>query len=308
MKVTEGETTVNESKVDILRAELLYEFPALLGEGALWDHLTQLFYWVDIDGRQLHIYNLEYGVMESFELPSKVGTVVPYNGYEVVVALEDGAHFFNIKNETLRPLTLIDQQGKDVRFNDGKCDPSGRFWVGTMHSACKEPIGNLYRIDHDGTVHEMLNGITISNGIVWNKAKDNMYYIDTPTGQIVAFNYNDNNGSISKKKVVVEIDEALGSPDGMTIDENDNLWVGMWNGNAVLCFDSQTGEILKRVEVPAHNVTACAFSGPDLDMLFITTSSNDMTKEEKQQYPLAGSLFYVKTGVRGVESHHFIAR
>jgi len=292
-------------KVDTLQATLMYKIDALLGEGALWNYKTQELYWIDIDRQQFHIYDTTRETNRSFEMPSKIGTVVLYKQNEVVVALEDGAYFFNTKRKQLKTLAKIDQNGKNVRFNDGKCDPSGRFWVGTMHNDCADPIGNLYRVDKDGRVNTMLDNITISNGIVWNKAKDIMFYIDTPTGKIVAYAYNDSDGSLSQQKTIVKIDEAIGFPDGMAIDENDNLWVGMWNGNAVLCFDSQTGKILKRVNVPAHNVTACAFGGPNLDQLFITTSSNDMTEEEKKKFPLAGSLFFVKPGVRGVKSNSF---
>ncbi len=294
-----------EASAAILKASVLINTKARLGEGALWNHKTQEFYWVDIEKKELHIYNPTEDKDRTYALPSKVGTVVPYQKDKVILALEDGVYTFNTENSALTPYVLIDQAGKNVRFNDGKCDPAGRFWVGTMDNKCESPIGNLYMVREDGTYKTPLDSITISNGIVWNAAKNKMYYIDTPTHQIVSFDYNNTNGQISNRKIAVTIDEKTGSPDGMAIDENNHLWVGLWNGGAVACFDPETGEMIKKVEVPAHNVTACAFTGPKLDILYITTASEDMTEEEQKKYPLAGSVFQVKPGVKGTLNYHF---
>jgi sugar lactone lactonase YvrE len=152
-----------------------------------------------------------------------------------------------------------------------------------------------------------LDSISISNGIVWTKDKKTMYYIDTPTLEIKAFDYDDVTGAISNPRVAVQVNDSLGYPDGMAIDENDKLWVGMWNGNAVICFDPITGEMVSKIEVPAHNVTSCAFGGKNLDTLYITTAREDMSDEEHAKYPLAGSLFKAVPGVKGVKSTFFKA-
>ena len=132
-----------------------------------------------------------------------------------------------------------------------------------------------------------------------------MYYIDTPTGFIRAYDYDLTTGNISNERVAVEVPTSLGYPDGMTIDENDMLWVGLWNGNAVANFNPQTGKLIRKIEVPAHNVTACAFGGPNLDVLYITTASVDMSTEEMTKYPNAGSVFMAMPGVKGVNSFSF---
>jgi len=193
----------------------------------------------------------------------------------------------------------------EVRFNDGKCDPAGRLWAGSMHLDQIEGEANLYMIDQEGNGSIKVEGVTISNGIVWTKDAKTMYYIDTPTGQVVAYNYDNETGEISKKRVVVEIPTSMGFPDGMTIDANDNIWIGLWNGDSVVCFDPRSGQLLQRISVPAHNVTACAFGGKDLDTLYITTSSLDMNDAEREKYRNAGSIFMVKPGVRGVKSSFF---
>lgn len=151
----------------------------------------------------------------------------------------------------------------------------------------------------------MLDSITISNGIVWTKDGRTMYYTDTPTGKIRAYDFDPWNATLSNERVAVEVPVELGFPDGMTIDADDMLWVALWNGNAVVRFDPKTGEILQKIEVPAHNVSSCAFGGPNLDILYITSARVDMSEAELEAFPLAGSVFEVKPGVHGVKSTFF---
>ncbi|MAL59034.1 MAG: regucalcin [Flavobacteriaceae bacterium] len=281
------------------------QIPAELGEGAFWNHKTQELYWVDILGKKLYIYNPSTKLNTSFEMPSRIGTVVPQSDSTAVVALEDGIYIQNTKNGSLTRLSNVEADIPENRFNDGKCDPNGNLWVGSMHLAEKEPNAKLYKVTPNGTATAMLDSITISNGIVWTKDAKTMYYIDTPTVKIRAFDYDAESSTISNERVAVEIPASLGFPDGMAIDEHDNLWVGMWNGNAVVCFDPKTGSVITRIELPAHNVTSCAFGGPNLDILYITTATVDMTEDEKIQFPLAGSVFKVIPGVKGVPSSFF---
>lgn len=285
--------------------ELAYKIEAQLGEGAFWNHRTQELYWIDIEGKQLHIFNPKKNVNASYAMPSRIGTVVPTTNGKSLVALQDGIYLFDkITNET----TLFSSIESDIptnRFNDGKCDPAGSLWAGTMRMDESKPAAKLYSIESNGSFKERLDNITISNGIVWSKDTKTMYYIDTPTKKIRAFDYDVQTGNISNERVAVHVAEELGFPDGMAIDENDNLWVGMWNGNAVVQFDPKTGKVLQKIEVPAHNVTSCAFGGNDLSTLYITTARVDMTKEELKLYPNAGSIFSVKAGVKGVKSPFF---
>ncbi|MFC4721157.1 SMP-30/gluconolactonase/LRE family protein [Geojedonia litorea] len=287
------------------KAILEYNIKAQLGEGAFWNHQTQEFYWIDIEAKQLHIYNPKTKTNRTLETPSRIGTVVPIDTISALVALEDGIYKMNITTGETTLLSDVEQNIPTNRFNDGKCDPSGRLWVGSMGLKQRPHVANLYMIDAKGQAHLKLDSITISNGIVWTKDKATMYYIDTPTLEIKAFDYDDVTGTISNPRIAVKVADSLGYPDGMTIDEHDNLWVGMWNGNAVLCFDPKTGEVISRIEVPAHNVTSCAFGGTTLDTLFITTASIDMSEEEQHRYPLAGSVFKAVPGVKGVKNTFF---
>ena len=304
-KSNSEDQTQQEAKAPEPKVELEFEYQAALGEGPVWNAKTQELYWVDILGKQLHIYNPNNKENRSIELPGLVGTVVPFTSRQAVVALENGIYKVNLKSGDLQLLADVEATQLENRFNDGKCDPNGNLWVGSMNLAEEAATGNLYKIAPDGTTTKMLDSITISNGIVWDRRATTMYYIDTPTGVIRAFDYDKNTASISNERVVVKVDPADGFPDGMAIDENNNLWVGLWNGNAVIQYDSKTGETLQKVAVPAHNVTAVAFGGPDLEIMYITTARVDMTEEELEQYPLAGSVFRYNPGVKGQKADVF---
>ncbi|MBX2845130.1 MAG: SMP-30/gluconolactonase/LRE family protein [Saprospiraceae bacterium] len=271
---------------------------ASLGEGALWDANFQRFIWIDILGKKVHLYQPTTQQSMTFDTPSDIGTVVPTTNPDLLlVALADGLYTLNLESAEVEPWLDLEKDLTINRFNDGKCDPQGRFWVGSMNYEQNQASGNLYMVNGDKSFEKKLDNITISNGIVWNEELGKMYYIDTPTLNLREFDYSPD-GSISNEKVLKTFTASEGYPDGMTIDNNGNLWVGMWNGNKVLCINGQDGSVLDSISMPAHNVTACAFGGQDLDTLYITTASIDMSDEEKALYPKAGSLF--KTTIPGV--------
>jgi len=165
--------------------------------------------------------------------------------------------------------------------------------------------GALYRFDPDTSIHKMVDGVGTSNGIVWSADKTKMYYIDTPTRQVMGYDYDNETGAISHPKVAVEIPEGAGYPDGMTIDEEDNLWVALWGGSAVVCFNPENGELVRKIEVPAKNVTSCAFGGNDLGTLYITTARESTSDEDLQKFPHAGGVFKIRPGVKGVKAFFF---
>ncbi|MCZ6595423.1 MAG: SMP-30/gluconolactonase/LRE family protein [Bacteroidetes bacterium] len=307
LNCTERSTEKNPgSEVKTLQmAQLEYEIPSLLGEGAFWNYKSGELYWIDIDGKKLHIYNPETKTNRSFPTPSRIGTVVPQTDTTAVIALEDGIYIINTENGNIKALSEVEKEMTFNRFNDGKCDPNGNLWVGSMHLEQMIPMGSVYKISETGETTKMIDSVTISNGIVWTKDASAMYYIDTPTQNIQVFDFDTATSTLSNERTAVRVPKALGFPDGMSIDEEDMLWVGLWNGNAIGRFDPKTGKLISKIEVPAHNVTSCAFGGKNLDKLYITTASVDMTEEEKANYPLAGSLFVADPGVKGVHSEFF---
>ncbi len=294
----------NEEENNIATLEL--NIKSLLGEGSFWNYKTSELYWIDIEGKKLHIYKPETQKDLVFNLPSRVGTVVPTTKKdEALVALEDGIYRINTQTGALSLFSDVESKLTINRFNDGKCDPNGNLWVGSMNLKQDVASAHLYKIGSDGKATAMLDSITISNGIVWTKDHKTMYYTDTPTGKIMAYDYNPETATISNARIAVKVPESLGFPDGMCIDENDKLWVALWNGNAVGNFDPVSGKLIRKIEVPAHNITSCSFGGKDLNILYITTASIDMTQEEKERFPEAGSVFKVIPGVKGVKNSIF---
>jgi sugar lactone lactonase YvrE len=281
-------------------ATRLLHAQARLGEGAIWDTLTQVLWWVDINGRELHRYDPVTNRDQVWAMPSTIGTVVPRARGGVVVALQNIIATFDPQTATLTTLAGIDQP--DQRFNDGKCDPTGRLWVGTIAFSEAAGVAALYRLDERG-INSQIPGITISNGIVWSPDGRTCWYIDTPTDRVDAFDYDVTSGRLSNRRPAVHFPPGVGHPDGMAIDERGQLWVAMWGGGCVLHCDPMSGRILGRIDIPgARNITSCAFGGANLDTLFITSSRGD---HADSTLPYAGDLFVAHPGVRGVPSPSF---
>lgn len=290
-----------EQAVSNLKVEQVSEIKAKLGEGSIWDHKKQVLYWVDIEEGTLFEYDPVLNTTKSHLIGKKPGTVVPETDNTVVLALEDGVYRMFLHNDSLefitKPLSLLSNQ----RFNDGKCDPFGRLWVGSI-GAYK--AGFLYCLNNDGKITEELDSITVSNGIIWSLDSTKMYYVDTRTSKVRQFDFDVINGSISNEKVIIEVPDSLGSPDGMTIDSEGKLWIACWGGYSVCRYDPVNGEIMQKIDIPAKNVTSCAFGGKDLDVLYITTAGLYMTVEEQDRLPDSGKLFFVKPGVKGIKANY----
>ncbi len=288
-----------------MQAELLLDAKANLGEGPIWHAPSQRLYWVDINRNEVHVFNPVDGTDRVIDVGQKVGAVVVRRSGGLLLALHHGLAFLDMASEQVTILCDPEADLADNRFNDGKCDPAGRFWVGTMSLARQPGTANLWRLDPDLTVHHMLANVTTSNGIVWSLDHRTMYYIDTPTRQVAAFDYEAETGHIANRRVVVNFPDGAGSADGMTIDARGMLWIAHFRGGRVSCWNPATGATLQAIEVPAQKVTACAFGGPNLDDLYITTARIDLTEEEQRAQPYSGGLFVARPGVPGVESFEF---
>ncbi len=296
----------NSKSMKNQKAELLLDAKSSLGEGAIWQYERQQLYWVDIEKGLLNIYSPADHSNKVIDMHQMIGTVVPFaNRNAAIVALRDGIYTVDLTNEFLHLIVSPEQDLGDNRFNDGKCDATGRFWAGTMALNSTPHAGSLYCVDLDGSARQMIPNVSISNGIIWSPDNTIMYYIDTPTRQIKAFDFDLKSGNISNGHVVVEVSEGLGVPDGMTIDENGKLWVAHWGGDCVCRWDPQSGKLLSKIVVPAPQVTSCAFGGASLDSLFITTARTGLSDEILKQYPLSGGLFVCVPGVKGVKANFY---
>ena len=266
------------------------------GEGPIfWK--DKLLY-VDIEGHALIQLNPVTGQEIVWEMGERIGTVVPTEKGQFICAGDSGIYYFDPK--TGQKENLADPEADkrpDNRFNDGKCDPSGRLWAGTISTVKKTGDANLYMLDNLENLSLKISGVTNSNGICWNENAATMYYIDTPTKEIWCYPFDNALGDIGKKQVVINTEEAglAGSPDGMTIDAEGMLWVAMCHGGLVVRVNPDTGKVVQQIEFPCVETTACAFGGPDLDRLFVTTGLHKSLKEEN-----AGCVFVVDgLGVQG---------
>lgn len=219
-----------------------------------------------------------------------------------IVALEwDGV---SAQSKT-RVLATVAQDYPDTRFNDGKADNQGRLWIGTS-SEEKLPDGSLFEVTRDNLSKPsvVISPVTTGNGLTWNKANNRFFYNDSPTRIVMAYDYNDEEGTISNGLPLFNLEdypELLGLPDGMTIDEDDNLYVCLYGGSGVAKINSETGELLEFINIPARDVASIMWGGSNLDVLFVTSGKRALTEEEREQLPLAGSVFMITgLGAKGV--------
>jgi len=286
--------------------ETVVDRRSLVGEGAIWDARRQRLLWVDILGHLLFFYDPATGENRGINLLQAVGTVVPRAKGGVVVALHNGFARLDPETERMTPIADPEADLPGNRFNDGKCDPAGRLWAGTMafDGMRDREQGALYCLDADGTVTRKLGRVSISNGIVWSADARTMYFIDTVKNDVRAFDYDLETGAIANERVTVRND-GDGHFDGMTIDAEGMVWIALFGGGAVKRYDPETGEHLATIELPVTCVTSCAFGGPDLDQLYVTSASYRLTAAELAEQPLAGSLFRAVPGACGVPAFEY---
>lgn len=287
-------------------SELALDARALLGEGPIWAARRGVLYWVDIAGCAVHIFDPATGHDRALDIGQPVGTIVPRRSGGALVALRDGFAALDLETGALTMIADPEADQPLNRFNDGKCDPAGRFWAGTMRQAeDRAGKGSLYRLDPDLSVHRMWSNVTVSNGIAWSLDARTMYYIDTPTKTVVAFEYHVETGAIADPRPVISTPDGPGFPDGMTIDAEGMLWVAYWDGWRVVRWDPATGQALATIELPVARVTAPWFGGPNLDELYITSARTGLSDEALAQQPHAGSLFVARPGVHGLPAFEF---
>ncbi|ULL13208.1 SMP-30/gluconolactonase/LRE family protein [Paenibacillus sp. H1-7] len=285
--------------------ELVLDAKATLGEGPCWDQRSGLLYWVDIKENAVHAYDPHQGTNRTVHLDQMVGAAVARESGGLVLALQHGFHLLDMTTEQLTFLADPEKELPDNRFNDGKCDAAGRFWAGTLSFEEKEPVAALYCLETDGTVRQALDGVIVSNGLGWSPDGRTMYYIDSMTRKVSAFDFEVETGRLSGRRTVVTIPEGGGFPDGMAVDEEGMLWVAQWDGWQVSRWNPSTGEQIGAIRVPAARVTSCAFGGPNNDELYITTARTGISEESLAGQPLAGGLFRVKPGVAGLPTYRY---
>jgi sugar lactone lactonase YvrE len=284
--------------------ECVLDAKAELGEGPVWDPDASCLYFVDIKRGLVHCYDPVTQASRTHQVDAMVGAVALTVAGDLVLAVHNGFARLDPGSGRVRPIADVEADLPDQRMNDGKCDPAGRFWAGTMAIDEQPGAGALYRLDPDGRVHRMLDEVTISNGIDWSSDGRLMYYVDTPTRSIDVFDFDLATGAIANRRSLARVASGEGWPDGLTLDADGYVWVALWSGGAVRRY-APDGTLDRVLTVPAAYPTSCAFGGPDFRDLYITTAATALTPDERRREPLAGGLFRCRPGVQGRAAHRF---
>lgn len=282
-----------------------WEITAELGEGPTWVESENAIYWVDIKQNNLHRLNIKNSEKKSWYFDVAVTSIAARPNGGLVCTIADGYAFVALETGTLEPIVLNEKHIAINRYNDGKLDAKGRFWAGTMDDKGLQPSGSLYCLNSDLSINKMDDGYVISNGPAFSADNKTMYHTDTFKKTVYVFDFDLEAGTICNKRKFVEFtSEEEGKPDGMTVDSENCIWICHFGGHRITRY-SQHGKVIKVYPLPVPNITSCTFAGPDLDTLYITTARIILSDEQLKKYPLSGSLFSFKPGVKGLATPLF---
>lgn len=280
--------------------EVLVDCRLDLSEGPAWHAAEGALYWVSILDGVVHRYHLSSGEHRTWEVGQMVGAVVVRESGGMMLAIRDGFATLDTVSGMTTLVAEVESTDRGQRMNDGKCDARGRFWAGTMSASTPVPgSGTLYRLDADRTVTPMLGGVTISNGLGWSPDNRTMYFIDTPTGRVDAFDFDLASGTIDNRRGCAQVTQGEASPDGMAVDAEGCLWVAVWGVGEVRRY-SPDGRHCATLRTPLPAPSSCAFGGSGLDTLMITTARLGLTPEQCAEFPHSGSILAADVGVVGL--------
>ena len=272
----------------------------LLGEGARWDARRDELLRVDIVAGQVFrdrvIDDGSLELIRAYTLEGTVGAIAPIEGDDGwLLAAGRGFAHLTLDGDVR---ILAEVVPDDSRMNDGICDAHGRFWAGSLAHDHRDGAGALWRLDRDGSITKVLDGLTIPNGIGWSLDRRTIYFIDSGPRLIRAFDFDEIAGSISNGRVLVAVDASVGSPDGLAIDAGGDLWVAVYAGGRVQRY-APDGTLKDEHLVPAAQTTSCAFAGPGLHRLYVTTATEDWSDDQRLAEPTAGLVYHLDTDATG---------
>jgi sugar lactone lactonase YvrE len=273
------------------------------GEAPVWDSRSEALYWVDCQAKQLLCLEPDTGRLQSRSLPHFPGSYAVRASGGLLMAYRNGLACIELDSGAHTPIpTHVDFDRE--RFNDGKCDRKGRFWVGTMDRKLEGPAGALYRVDADLSVQRVLEGFVVSNGIAFSPDDRTMYHTDSRRGLIFAYEYDCDRGIIGNQRTFLQIPEGQGRPDGCTVDAEGHLWVSEIGAGRIGRFDP-SGRRVRTIELPVRRPSSVMFGGGDLRTLYAVSMRYGCTEQELREKPLAGCLFVIDAGVAGLPEPHF---
>ena len=271
-----------------------------LGETPFWQAAEEALYWVDIEGALLQRYDWNSKRYEKWSFAERVCGAAPRRSGGVILALERKVVGFDPSTGRMELIAELEPAGSPNRLNDAKCDRHGRFWVGAMNDALSgERSASLYCVEADGSFRIALDGIGTSNSIAWSPDDRLFYFADSVTREISVFDFDIAEGAISNPRLFSDCHEHRGAPDGSTVDCQGMLWNAVWDEWCLVRYNSD-GTIDRRLQVPVQKPTSCAFGGPNMMTLFITSAIWDLKGPSLSGQPAAGGLFMVDAGVTGI--------
>lgn len=275
-----------------------------LGETPLWCDQTQKLWWLDIEKPKLQSFDPETGKHDFLAMPGTyLGSHALTKSDDHLVAIDSDLHFLNFKTGETKPFVQV-EQGMDNRLNDGRVDSKGRLWIGTMDNQYTRPNGGLYRVDPDGTVTKMLEGINVSNGIAFSPNNDKFYFTDTRRFQTWVFDFDVDDGALSNQRLLADYSETKDRPDGACVDADGCLWNAFFAGSRIVRY-RPNGEIDRTINLPVTNPTCICFGGRDLKTLYISTASKFLSDDQLKIEPLAGSLLAINGLGQGLPEYRF---
>ena len=277
---------------------------ASLGESPVWSVAEQALYWVDINAPSLNRFDPATGRNVTMPMPASIGCFALRKSGGFIVALRDGVWLARADGSLLRQVAAAPYDPAHHRFNDGRCDRQGRFFAGTMNERRDASTGALLRIDADFAVTPILADITISNGLAWSPDGRTMYHADTPTRTIHAYDYDTDAGLPVQRRVFAQWQGESDRPDGGTVDSAGNYWSAFYRGGKVVQI-APDGATLAEFAVPAMCPTMCAFGGPDLKTLYVTSARQQRDADELTRLPQSGGIFAMQVDIPGLPEPHF---
>ena len=275
----------------------------ILGESPLWDEQAQCLYWLDI--RRPALRRLCWGTekIDSWPLPGLAGSIALTDDKRLLIALPQQIVLFDPATGSMTPFVEPPPQPDGHRFNDGRCDAQGRFWVGSMHNVTRAPEGVLYRLEGSGPMVPIRTGVCIPNSLAFSPDGKTMYFADSLRYAIFAHDYDLATGTMGVERVFAA-SKAPAFADGSAVDAEGFVWNAQFNGGQLVRY-APDGRIDRVLPLPVKKPTCCAFGGPNLDLLYITTASQNMSEADMQAEPLAGALLAIKIGVCGLPEPRF---
>jgi L-arabinonolactonase len=289
------------------RAEVVVEARNELGEGVLWSPEDGEAQWTDIFGRRFWAYRPSEGRSRSVMLPDRLACFAPLGGTRLLAGFAGGLEVFDLQSGACRPIAAIESDRRTTRVNDGRLDRRGRLVFGTMDEDPQgaRAIGQIYSYEGGAGPRALASGVRIANSIAFSPDGRRMYFADTPTKIIRAYDYDPDSGEFSGERMFVAV-QGPGFPDGSTVDGDGCLWNAEWGGGRVVRY-TPDGRVDRIVDLPCAQVTCCAFGGADLGWLFVTTARTGLDAATLAREPLAGALFAIDAGVRGLADTPFPA-